>query len=147
LHALECLETSAEGVPTRYAWITPLPVSAKNVAAIAQKGGRCRWKIENEGFNRPKHSGLNLEHLDSIDPEQWKAYYHLLQIVFIITQRLERGSLLRQRTAQRGRGVRGVFGSLTNIAQLREALKYCWWPEDGFDAQAAQGRRVGLDSS
>jgi len=147
-HALECLETSPQGVPTRYAWITPLPVSTKNVEAIAQKGGRCRWKIENEGFNRQKNSGLNLEHVYSIDPEKWKAYYYLLQIAFIITQLLERGSLLRQLTAELGPGVRGVFGSLANIAQqLREALKYCRWPEDCFDAWAAQGRRVGLDSS
>jgi len=148
VHALQCLETSPPGGPTRYAWITPLPISAKNVEAIAQKGGRSRWKIENEGFNRHKNRGLNLEHVYRTDPEKGKAYYYLLQIAFIITQLLERGSLLRQRTAERGRGVRVVFGSLANSApQLREAWKYCRWSEDCFDAQAAQRRRIGLDSS
>jgi hypothetical protein len=146
--ALECVETAADGTVTHYAWITDLPVSATNVEAIAQKGGRYRWKIENEGFNRQKNSGLNLEHVSSSDPEKWPTYYYLLQIAFILTQLLERGSLLRQLAAERGRGVRAVFGSLANIAQLlREALRYCPWPEDYFDSAAAASRRIGLDSS
>jgi len=45
-----------------------------------------------------------LEHVYSIDPEKWPTYYYLLQIAFILTQLLERGSLLRQLAA--GRGVR-----------------------------------------
>jgi hypothetical protein len=147
-HALECVETAADGTVTHYAWITDLPVSAKNVEAIAQKGGRYRWKIENEGFNRQKNSGLNLEHVYSIDPEKWPAYYYLLQIAFILTQLLERGSLLRQLVEVRGKGVRAVFGSLANIAQqLREALRYCVWPAECFDSAAARARRIGMDSS
>jgi len=147
-HALQCLETAPDGTVTRYAWITKLPVSAKNVEEIATKGGRYRWKIENEGFNRQKNSGLNLEHVYSTDPEKWQGYYYLLQIAFMITQLLERGSLLRQLVEDLGKGVRAVFGSLANLAvQLREALKYCLWPEDCFDPLTASGRRIGLDTS
>lgn len=147
-HTLQCRETAADGKVTRYAWITDLPVSAKNVEAIAQKGGRYRLKIENEGFNRQKNSGLNLEHVYSTDPERWQAYYDLLQIAFIITQLPERGTLLRQMVEKRGPAVRAVFGSLSNIAQqLREALKYCGWPQECFDAATAQARRIGLDTS
>jgi hypothetical protein len=148
--ALECLETAADGTVTQFAWITDLPVSAQNVVAIAPKGGRHRWKIEKEGFNRQKNSGLNLEHVYSIDPDKWPAYYYLLQIAFIITHLLERGSLLRQLLAERerGRGVLAVLGSLANIAQrLREALRYCYWPAAYFDGAAARGRRIGLDTS
>jgi len=116
------------------------------VEAIAQKGGRYRWKIENEGFNRQKNSGLNLEHVYSIDPEKWPAYYYLLQIAFILTQLLERGSLLRQLVEGRGKNARAVFGSLANIAQrLREALVYCWWPADYFDSATAAQRRLGWE--
>jgi hypothetical protein len=141
-HALQCLETAPDGTRTRYAWITDLPVSARNVEAIAQKGGRYRWKIENEGFNRQKNSGLKLEHVYSTDPERWQAYYYLLQIAFLITQLLERGSLLRQLVEKLGPGVRAVFGSLSNIAQqLREALKYCWWPQDCFGLSPADSAR------
>ena len=147
-HGIECWETAATGAATQYAWITRLPVSAANVEAIAQKGGRSRWKIENEGFNRQKNSGLNLEHVYSSDPEKWQAYYYLLQIAFILTQLLERGSLLRQLAAGLGKKAQAVFGSLANVAQLlREALKYCLWPQECFDARAAGRRRIGFDTS
>jgi hypothetical protein len=145
-HALACVETTKDGKGTHYAWITDLPVSAKNVEAIAQKGGRYRWKIENEGFNRQKNSGLQLEHVYSIDPEKWPAYYYLLQIAFVLTQLLERGSLLRQLVEERGQSARAVFGSLANIAQrLREALVYCWWPATYFDSATAAARRLALE--
>jgi hypothetical protein len=43
------------------AWITSLPVSKDNVAAIVACG-RARWKIENETFNVMKNHGYELEH-------------------------------------------------------------------------------------
>ena len=86
LNALECTETSAEGAKQYFAWLTMLPLNKKTVEEIAQKGCRDRWKVENEGFNRQKNSGLNLEHAYSIDPGKWKSYYLLLQIAFIMVQ-------------------------------------------------------------
>jgi hypothetical protein len=43
------------------AWVTSLPVSKDNVAAIVACG-RARWKIENESFNVLKNHGYDLEH-------------------------------------------------------------------------------------
>ena len=45
----------------RNSWITDLPVNKFNVAHMA-RGGRSRWKIENEGFNTLKNQGYHLEH-------------------------------------------------------------------------------------
>ena len=147
-HALECVETAREGTVTQYAWVTGLPVGVKTVEEIAQKGGRYRWKIENEGFNRQKNSGLNLEHAYSIDPEKMQAYYYLLQIAFILTQLLERGSLLRQLAADLGKRLDQAFGSLANIAQrLLEGLRQCVWPEECFAAEAAGRLRIRLEDS
>jgi hypothetical protein len=147
-HALECVETSPTGTVTHYAWVTRLPVSTRTVEEIAQKGGRYRWKIENEGFNRQKNSGLNLEHVYSTDPEKMQAYYYLLQIAFILTQLLERGSLLRQLAADLGKRLDQAFGSLANIAQrLLEGLRYCVWPQECFAAEAAGRLRIRLEDS
>lgn len=147
-HALECVETSPTGTVTHYAWVTRLPVSARTVEEIAQKGGRYRWKIENEGFNRQKNSGLNLEHVYSTDPEKMQAYYYLLQIAFILTQLLERGSLLRQLAADLGKRLDQAFGSLANIAQrLLEGLRYCVWPQECFAAEAAGRLRIRLEDT
>jgi len=42
-------------------WVTNIEISKDNVAQIV-KGGRARWKIENEGFNTLKNHGYHLEH-------------------------------------------------------------------------------------
>jgi hypothetical protein len=148
-NALQCEETSPNnGQIKRFVWLTPLPVEASTVDEIAAKGGRARWTIENEGFNRQKNSGLNLEHVYSSDPEKWKAYYYLLQIAFIIVQLVERGSLLRQLVAELNRTPLQLFGSLANMVRcLREALIYLIWPHDCFDETAARARRIRLDTS
>lgn len=42
-----------------------------------------RWKIENQGFNLQKNSGLNLEHAYSTDPDVMKSFYYLMQIAHL----------------------------------------------------------------
>jgi hypothetical protein len=150
-NALQCVVTpppSRGGEPTTFAWITDLPLTRATVVDTAQKGGRSRWKIENEGFNRQKNSGLNLCHVFSTDPEKWKAYYYLLQIAFIITQLCERGSLLRQLTAALGRTPAQLFGSLKNLARrLLEGLRYLALPPADFATDAARNLKIRLDGS
>jgi hypothetical protein len=48
-------------VTYKNSWVTSIEVSNANVARLA-KGGRCRWKIENECFNTLKNQGYQLEH-------------------------------------------------------------------------------------
>jgi hypothetical protein len=147
LNALECSETTADG-QHYFAWLTSLPVNRKTVEAIAQQGGRARWKMENEGFNRQKNSGLNLEHVYSIDPEKWKEYYLLLQIAFILIQLLERGSLLRRLADELGRPFWKLFGSLKNVARrLLDSIRFVTWEEAWFDPHQAGRMRIGLDTS
>src|SRR5207342_505021 len=129
--------------PQYFAWLTDLTVNRKTIEELAQKGGRARWTIENQGFNRQKNSGLNLEHVYSIDPEKWKAYYVLLQLAFILVQLLERGSLLRRLAAEWGRPVWKLFGSLKNVARrLLESIRYLVWEAAWFDPQAAGKLRI-----
>lgn len=66
---IECQETLSwtdkEGTEQRvkktYTWITDIWVTKENVKTLA-KGGRARWKIENETFNTLKNQGYYLEH-------------------------------------------------------------------------------------
>lgn len=148
LNALDCTERTAHGQRQYFAWLTGLPVGRKTVEEIAQKGGRSRWKIENEGFNRQKNSGLNLEHVYSTDPENWKVYYLLLQLAFLLLQLLERGSLLRRLAAEAGRPFWKLFGSLKNVARrLLDSVRYAVWEQAWFDPLPAGKLRIELDSS
>ena len=111
-------------------------------------GCRLARKSEKEGFSRQKNSGLILEHVYSTDPENWKAYYLLLQIAFILVQLVERGSLLRRLAAEAGRPVWKLFGSLKNVARrLLESVRFVAWEESWFDPRQAGELRIGLDSS
>ena len=93
-HAFECRETLPHGKCTRFVLATNIPVSASNVQTLSLKGGRLRWKIENEGFNSQKNGGFALEHAYC---ENWTAarhLYFLLQIAHLIFQLICLGSLL-----------------------------------------------------
>jgi hypothetical protein len=146
-HAIQCQET-VDGQTTTFAWITALKVNTKTVVDVATKGGRQRWKIENQGFNRQKNSGFNLEHVFSIDPEKLKAYYFLLQIAHMILQVLEAGSLLRRLAAEYERTPSQLFGSLKNLARrLLECFRYFALPDQAFDPKHAVRIQIRLDSS
>jgi hypothetical protein len=132
--ALRVIETVGAKTTT-FAWITDLRVTAKTVEAVATKGGRYRWKIENQGFNHQKNSDLNLQHLYSTDPEKLKAYYYLLQIACILSQLLEQGSLLRRLAEEYQRTPWQLFGSLKNLAWLLlESMRCHEWPADCFES-------------
>lgn len=109
VNAFECLEETAEGV-TPFVWLTGLRVTASNVVELAGKGGRRRWKIENEGFNTQKNGGYELEHAYSTNATAVKNFYLLLQIAHLISQLMEKGSMLRKR-------IRETMGSLKAFSQ------------------------------
>ena len=129
-----------------WAWVTDLEVDMKAVAAVATKGGRHRWRIEDQGFNTQKTSDLNLEHASRHG--QWAAYYYLLQIAHLILQLVEKGNLLRKLAEECGkRTAVMLFGSPKDMAKrLLESLRYQIWPEDAYDRQKAGRIQIRLDS-
>jgi len=50
-----------EGKEYNFSWITDLELRRDNVYQV-MRGGRGRWKIENETFNTLKNQGYQLEH-------------------------------------------------------------------------------------
>lgn len=44
-----------------FSWVTDLDLSEKDLD-LYQRGGRARWRVENETFNTLKNQGYNLEH-------------------------------------------------------------------------------------
>jgi hypothetical protein len=146
LNAVLCEETNT-GKTTTFAWITSYRVNANNVAAIAEKGGRIRFKIENEGFNIQKNSGLNLEHAYCFGEDALKAFYYLMQIAHIILQMVEKGSLLKKLAQQYAADTLSLFGSLKNIARrLLECFRYFSIPNDDFNAAGASSCHIRIES-
>ncbi len=148
LGAIVCEETSPTGQKTTFAWLTDRAVNRDSVVAIADQIGRLRQKIENEGFNVQKNSGLNLEHVFSQNWDHAKAYYYLLQLGHLFLQLLHHNSLHLALAQQYGRKtVLTLWGALKKIPQrLLEALRYYQLPED-FPTQAAQACHISLNTS
>lgn len=136
----ECRE--GQGDDQRFfAWLTNFKVTTENVAALANDGGRCRWKIENQGFNIQKNGGFNLEHAYSTSPRQIKNWYTLLQIAHMILQLIECGSLL---TADCKR----LFGGLRTMARrLAESIRNRLIPRDALDLETAARIQIRLYGS
>jgi hypothetical protein len=141
LSVIECLEISIKTRKTkRFVWITDFEVSHTNYLAIA-KGGRLRWKIENEGFNTQKNGGYELEHAFCSDNNGAKNFYLLLQIAHIFNQLLEKGSLLKHL-------LKHTFGSIRNIARfMLEAFRTCFINADTLEAELAAPFQIRFNSS
>ncbi|MGH2637816.1 MAG: transposase, partial [Rhabdochlamydiaceae bacterium] len=61
INFLEYMQTDPKGKETRFSWVTNICITRDNVFAL-MRGGRARWKIENETFNTLKNLGYNFEH-------------------------------------------------------------------------------------
>ena len=138
LNALECNEFKDKR--TRFLWLTNLEISQYNFQQIA-KGGRLRWKTENEGFNMQKNGGYNLEHAYSEDELAVKNFYLLLQIAHTIAQLMEKGSLLKNQ-------IKETFGCIRNIARkLLEDLRTKFLDQDWLQVELSAPFQIRLDSS
>ncbi len=138
----QCLEKCRQDHTESYfAWLTNFPICSDTVAELGNQGARCRWKIENEGFNTQKNGGFNLEHAYSTKRRQMHNWYILLQISHMILQLVEHGSLLRQ-------NAKLSFGSLAAMARrLWESIRNVLIPDEALDIAAAARTQIRLNSS
>jgi hypothetical protein len=140
LNAFQCLEVDGRN-RTLFVWLTDFQVDAGSVAQLANRGGRCRWKIENEGFNTQKNGGFNLEHAYGLGERQIKNFYTLLQIAHMILQLMERGSLLAGECKR-------LFGSIRNFSRrLLESIRNRLIPAEALDAAAAAAIQIRINTS
>jgi len=115
LNVLFCREQEPCGKQTVFVWLTNFHLNKTNAQNIA-KGGRLRWKIENEGFNVPKNNGYEMEHAYSKHPNGLRIFYILLQIAYTINQLILHSSLIK--------ALCKTFGSAKNFARrLAESLR------------------------
>jgi hypothetical protein len=70
-------EVDAEGVTHSWAWVTDLTLTTDNVQQVA-RGGRARWRIENETFNTLKNQGYHFEH------NYGHGYQHLAEVFALL---------------------------------------------------------------
>jgi hypothetical protein len=79
-----------------FSWITDLELTAKTVSAIA-RGGRARWRIENETFNTLKNRDYAFEHNYGHGENHLATVFAtLMMLVFLVDQAQQIGDGLFQ---------------------------------------------------
>lgn len=79
-----------------FSWVTDIELHRDNVATI-MRGGRARWKIENETFNTLKNQGYHLEHNYGHGKQHLASVFGMLtMLAFLIDQTQEAGCRLFQ---------------------------------------------------
>jgi len=69
-----------------FAWVTDFTINRDN-ALILMRGGRARWKIENETFNTLKNQGYNFEHNYGLGKEHLsEVFVMLMMLAFLVDQ-------------------------------------------------------------
>ena len=61
VNVLEYWEVQDDGSTQHFAWVTDIPITCNNAYDL-MRGGRARWKIENETFNTLKNQGYHFAH-------------------------------------------------------------------------------------
>ena len=94
-HTLHAIFTKDLNDPDngKFEFITDIRPHSGNIENLINKGGRRRWKIENEGFNAQKTGGYELEHGYGRNSFAWKNYYYLLQLAHLLNQLMTKTDL------------------------------------------------------
>lgn len=109
VNVIEYRVTDRRGKELNFSWVTNLEVNKSNVLEIT-RGGRARWKIENETFNTLKNLGYNLEHNYGHGKQYLSTVFGMLMMLaFLIDQILEVCCPLFQRAKKKIGTYRGFW--------------------------------------
>jgi len=129
---IEYWESSADKVQ-HFSWVTDFRVSTRNVYHL-MRGGRARWKIENETFNTLKNQGYHFEHNYGHGERHLSVVFAMLMMLaFLVDQAQQLCCALfravwvklgsKRRLWERMRALFYDY-ALTSMRQLFEALLY-----------------------
>ena len=122
-----------DGKSQHFSWVTDLRVNKRNVYRL-MRGGRARWKIENETFNTLKNQGYHFEHNYGHGTQHLSVVFAMvMMLAFLVDQTQQLCCALFQTVWAKlgskrllGERMRALFYAyaLESMRQLLEALLY-----------------------
>jgi hypothetical protein len=87
VNLLHYVEYGPDGAPRKvFTWVTDLRITPSN-ARLLVRGGRTRWKIENETFNTLKNQGYHFEHNFGHGKQHLSVVFSMLMMLaFLVDQ-------------------------------------------------------------
>jgi hypothetical protein len=130
---LHCVECTAQGEDREWSWVTDLRLTANNMAQ-GGRGGRARWRIENETFNTLKNQGYHFEHnYGHGENNLCTVFAWLMMLAFLIDQVQQKcNPLFRAAWTKKGpkcalwEAMRNLFAEfeVLSMRQIYEAIAY-----------------------
>jgi len=136
---LEYNEYDKEGTRIKhFTWILDLHVTRQNAWLFA-RGGRCRWRIENETFNTLKNQGYHFEHNYGHGEKNLSVVFSMLMMLaFLVDQAQQLCCPLFNAVWEKLGSKRALWDNLrshfrhfrfTSMRMLYEAILYDWCKE------------------
>ena len=115
VNLLVYVERDAAGVVHTWAWVTDLTLTIANVQAVA-RGGRTRWRIENETYNTLKNQGYHFEHNYGHGYQHLAEVFALLMMLaFLIDQVQQKCNPLFQKAWQKKGSKCGLWEAMRHL--------------------------------
>ena len=123
----------------RNSWVTDIPIDENNIVTLV-KGGRARWKIENETFNTLKNQGYHLEHNFGHGQHNLSMIFFMINLLaFYIHQILDLTDPLYQKVRYTKFTSRKEFWNqlrctirILIFPHWQSLLRFIWDPEKGI---------------
>ncbi len=129
---LHYVESRADG-DSEWAWVTDLPLR-RTTAKQVMRGGRTRWRIENETFNTLKNQGYHFEHNYGHGEKNLCTVFAMLMLLAFLIDQVQQtcNPLFRAAWKKKGRksalweAVRYLFASfdVLSMREVYEAIAY-----------------------
>ena len=103
-----------------FSWVTDFTVTQDNVYQL-MRGGRARWKIENETFNTLKNQGYHLEHNYGLGKQHLsEVFVMLMMLAFLVDQTQQLTSTLFRSVWQKFGTKRALWENVRNLFHVFE---------------------------
>lgn len=126
VNVLEYMQTNPKGKEILFSWVTNIRINEDNIFAL-MKGGRARWKIENETFNTLKNLGYNFEHNYGHGKKYLSTILCLLMMLaFLIDQVQEIACSLFKAVKKRAAAYRNIWENIRVFFQFMPIPSWEW---------------------
>ena len=113
-------ERKESGEVKRWTWITDIKLSQRTVEKV-MRGGRARWKIENETFNTLKNQGYHFEHNYGHGYKNLATVLALLMMLAFLVDQIQQGFNKLFQEVWKGLGTkRKLWESMRSVFQVLE---------------------------
>jgi hypothetical protein len=122
-------QTTPDGVVKRWTWITNLPLSARTVEKV-MRGGRARWKIENETFNTLKNQGYHFEHNYGHGQQHLATVLVLLMLLAFLIDQIQQRCCAVFRQLWKGLGTKSkLWATLRSVFRVLmfDSMESLYW--------------------